>query len=119
MHCKNLTGLHVTVSRRHGPPLRHQTSAANGPRSGQSKPTPQKTMASFLFDDDECLSAGEGITRTTNPKACLWSFEARLEQMRPLRGTIRATNKSEARRFAEARHPNAVKITIHGKANHG
>jgi|688.fasta_scaffold420588_3 hypothetical protein len=72
-------------------------------------------MNSLSFDDDPCLSAGEGITRTTNPRATLWPFEARFPQGRPMRGTIRATGKQQAERFAQNRHPNANKITILSK----
>jgi hypothetical protein len=72
-------------------------------------------MNSLSFDDDPCLSAGEGITRTTNPRATLWPFEARFPQGRPMRGTIRATGKQQAQQFAQNRHPHANKITILSK----
>jgi hypothetical protein len=73
-------------------------------------------MGTFLFNDDPCLNSGEGITRTTNPRAQLYQFEVRMDRLRPLRGTISATSRKQAEQFARARHPNATQITVHGRA---
>lgn len=66
----------------------------------------------FAFDDDPCRHAGEGITRTTEPGTRLWPVEIRWPGVRPMRCTIRATSKRQARQFAERRHPNASSIEI-------
>lgn len=71
-------------------------------------------MTLFLFDDDACQSKGEGITRTTAPGAALWHYEVRLDRMRPMRGTIRAISSTQAMKFIQARHPNAIEVTVHG-----
>lgn len=64
------------------------------------------------FDDDACQSAGEGITRTSEPGAKLWPVEIRWPGCRPMRCTIRAISKRQAYQFAERRHPNASSIEI-------
>ena len=66
----------------------------------------------FAFDDDPCQSAGEGITRTSEPGAKFWPVEGRFPGRRPMRCTIRATSKQQAYQFAERRHPNASSIKI-------
>jgi len=66
----------------------------------------------FAFDDDPCQSAGEGITRTTEPGAKFWPVEIRWPGRRPMRCTIRATCKQQAHQFAERRHPDASSIKI-------
>lgn len=94
-----------------GPVFIHPT----GVSTGNFNPPHHRTVNSLSFNDDPCLSAGKGITRTTNPRATLWPFEARFPQGRPMRGTIRATGKQQAERFAQNRHPHATKITILNK----
>jgi hypothetical protein len=66
----------------------------------------------FAFDDDPCKLSGEGITRTTEPGAKFWPVEIRWPGRRPMRCTIRATNKQQAHQFAERRHPDASSITM-------
>ena len=66
----------------------------------------------FAFDDNPCQSAGEGITRTTEPGAKFWPVEIRWPGRRPMRCTIRATCKQQAHQFAERRHPDASSIKI-------
>lgn len=56
---------------------------------------------------DEAQVTGEGITRTSDPRARLWALVIPLPGLRPLHCTIRATSKAEAIRFAAARHPSA------------
>lgn len=56
---------------------------------------------------------GEGITRTSSPKARLWPVTVTfLTGMRPLRETIRAVSSGQAERFARARHPNAYTVAV-------
>jgi hypothetical protein len=77
--------------------------------------TTTATATMLITADERLESAGEGITRTTSPRATLWPFEARFPQGRPMRGTIRATGKQQAAQFAQNRHPHATKITILSK----
>lgn len=72
-------------------------------------------MNVLLFDDDPCRAKGEGITRTSNPRATLWPVEIHFQSCRPMRSTIKAVSKKQAKAFAEARHPNAVSIRLLGK----
>lgn len=64
------------------------------------------------FDDDPCQSAGEGITRTSEPGARFWPMEVCWPGRRPMRCTIRATSRQQAQQFASARHPDASSIEI-------
>jgi hypothetical protein len=66
----------------------------------------------FTPDDDACLSAGEGITRTSEPGASFWPVQIHWPGCRPMRCTIRATCKRQAYKFAERRHPDANSIKI-------
>jgi hypothetical protein len=66
----------------------------------------------FTPDDDACQSAGEGITRTSEPGARFWPVQIHWPGCRPMRCTIRATRKRQAYQFAERRHPDASSITI-------
>jgi hypothetical protein len=66
----------------------------------------------FLPDDDSCQSAGEGITRTSEPGARFWPVQIHWPGCRPMRCTIRATCKQQAYQFAERRHPDASSIEI-------
>jgi hypothetical protein len=66
----------------------------------------------FLPDDDACQSAGEGITRTSEPGAIHWPCEITFACRQPMRCTIRATCKQQAYQFAERRHPDASSIEI-------
>ena len=45
----------------------------------------------FLPDDDACQSAGEGITRTSEPGAIHWPCEITFACRQPMRCTIRAS----------------------------
>jgi|Wag4MinimDraft_6_1082665.scaffolds.fasta_scaffold04166_3 hypothetical protein len=66
----------------------------------------------FVFDDDPCQSAGEGITRTSEAGAQLWPCEITFACRQPMRCTIRAVSRQQAYQFAERRHPDASFITI-------
>jgi len=66
----------------------------------------------FLPDDTPCLSAGEGITRTSEPSAIHWPVEITFACRQPMRCTIRAVSRQQAHQFAERRHPDASSIEI-------
>jgi len=66
----------------------------------------------FLPDDDPCLSAGEGITRTAAPGAIHWPCEITFACRQPMRCTIRAVSRQQAHQFAERRHPDASSIRV-------
>jgi hypothetical protein len=66
----------------------------------------------FLPDDDPCLSAGEGITRTAAPGAIHWPVEVAFACRQPMRCTIRAVSRQQAHQFAERRHPDASSIRV-------
>ena len=69
-------------------------------------------MSGFTPDDDACQSAGEGITRTSEPGAIHWPCEITFACRQPMRCTIRAVSRQQAHQFAERRHPDASSITI-------
>ena len=66
--------------------------------------------------NDEPVLAGEGITRTSNPKAKLWPVTITfVTGMRPLRETIRARGPLQAEQFARARYPHARTVAVGNK----
>ncbi len=69
-------------------------------------------MSGFTPDDDACQSAGEGITRTTEPGAQFWPVEITFACRQPMRCTIRAVSRQQAYQFAERRHPDASSIRV-------
>jgi hypothetical protein len=106
----------VIACHHHGPQCTSRTGAVNG---RLIPPLPPPSAMAFLLQDDDCLSAGEGITKTTQAGTRLWHFEALMERAKPLRGTIRALTKRQAEVFAKNRHPNAVAITVYGRNHRG
>jgi hypothetical protein len=69
-------------------------------------------MSTFVFDDDPCRSAGEGITRTSEAGAQFWPVEVHFPMRQTMRCTIRAVSKQQALQFAHARHPDASSIVV-------
>jgi len=62
---------------------------------------------------DEPTHTGEGITRTSDPRAVLWPVTVTFTSgMRPLRETIRAVSAGQAEAFARARHPYARSVAV-------
>ena len=58
-------------------------------------------------------AGGEGITRTSDPKAKLWPVTITFNNgARPLRTTIRATGPLQAEQFAKARHPFVRSVAV-------
>jgi len=66
----------------------------------------------FAPDDSPCRHSGEGITRTGEPGAVFWPCEVTFTCRRPMRCTIRAITKQQAKQFAQARHPDAISIDV-------
>ena len=64
-----------------------------------------------LHSADDTLT-GEGITRTSDPGARLWPAEVVFPGRRPMRCTVRAISRQQAKQFAAARHPDATSISI-------
>lgn len=70
-------------------------------------------MARHAVYSDEPTNAGEGITRTSDPKARLWPVTVTFTTgARPLRSTIRATGPLQAEQFARARHPYVRSVAV-------
>lgn len=62
---------------------------------------------------DEPTHFGEGITRTSDPKARLWPVTVTFTTgARPLHTTIRALSAGQAEAFARARHPYARSVAV-------
>jgi len=62
--------------------------------------------------DDPCQVRGEGITRTSDPRATLWPFEVRFRLGQPMTGTIPAIDRHQAKRFLQARYPDAAVVRV-------
>lgn len=73
------------------------------------------TICAFHWSDDERPVVGVGISRSANPAAPLWDVDVLYGKGPPMTTTIRAMSRAEARKFTKNRHPNAIKIIVHGK----
>lgn len=69
----------------------------------------------FQWQEDNKPTLGEGLSRTSNPAARLWLVTVELGNSSPLRTTVRALNKTEAKKFSANRYPTATSITVHGR----
>jgi hypothetical protein len=66
--------------------------------------------------DEKDLPTGEGITRTTDPKAKLWPVTITFSTgCRPMKTTIKATGPKQAEQFARARHPYVRTVAVEPK----
>ena len=64
-------------------------------------------------NDEQPVSAGEGITVTADPSAKLWPVVVTFTTGgQPMRCTIRAINREQAETFARNRHLFARTITV-------
>jgi hypothetical protein len=62
---------------------------------------------------DEPTHGGEGITRTSDPRARFWPVSITfITSARPLRCTIKAVGARQAEQFARARHPHARTVVV-------
>jgi hypothetical protein len=71
----------------------------------------------LAWEDDARPNLGEGVSRTTSASAVLWQVNVIIGGMPPMKTTVLANNKTEARKFSENRYPKATTITVIGKAN--
>jgi len=68
------------------------------------------------WDDGDQPVVGDGLSRTSDPRAVLWSVEVSWDHGKPMRSTVRAVSKTQAAAFTKNRHPKATTITVQGKA---
>ena len=55
---------------------------------------------------------GEGITRTSNPKATLWKFKITWPHTAAHMETIKALNEDQALSFLKRRYPEAIHFAL-------
>ena len=60
-------------------------------------------------------TCGEGITRTSDPKAKMFRVKIEFEKGRPILDTLRAINGAQAKKFCKNRYPTATAIILEGK----
>lgn len=73
-------------------------------------------MFAFHWNDEEGKpNLGEGISRTSDAAAVLWSVDVGYAKGPGMKTTVRAKNKSEARKFTQNRYPTATTITVNGR----
>lgn len=62
---------------------------------------------------DEPTHGGEGITRTSDPRARFWPATITFTTgAKPLRCTIKAISPKQVEQFARARHPYARSVVV-------
>jgi hypothetical protein len=61
---------------------------------------------------DEPSSAGEGITRCTDPDAGYFWVNVYMRGAPPMASRVRALSPEQALQFCQARHPNAVLVRV-------
>lgn len=66
----------------------------------------------MLWREEHGANIGEGVSRTSDPKAHLYEMLVEFNGMKPMREWIRAMSRNEAAKFAANRYPTATKITI-------
>lgn len=76
-------------------------------------PNPQNYVLTWQEDDRPVI--GDGLSRTSNPRAVLWSVTVGFGNNRPMFSTVRAMSKAEAKTFTRHRHPTATTITVLGR----
>lgn len=69
-------------------------------------------MTHLFYDDEAPKAHGEGVTRTSNPRAELWPIMVYFPAAAPMKSLIRAMNSKEAKSFAMKRHPSATKVAV-------
>jgi hypothetical protein len=72
----------------------------------------------LVFADDTFTppNLGEGISRTSNPRARLWKVKVSFADALPMSTTVLATSQKEAVRFTKNRYPASTSIICTGKA---
>ena len=66
----------------------------------------------MLWREEHGANIGEGVSRTSNPKAHLYEMLVEFSGMKPMREWLRAMSRDEAAKFAANRYPTSTKITI-------
>jgi hypothetical protein len=66
----------------------------------------------MLWREEHGANIGEGVSRTSDPKAHLYEMVVEFSGMKPMREWIRAMSRDEAAKFAANRYPTSTKITI-------
>ena len=66
----------------------------------------------MLWREEHGANIGEGMSRTSDPKAHLYEMLVEFSGMKPMREWLRAMSRDEAAKFAANRYPTATKITI-------
>jgi hypothetical protein len=66
----------------------------------------------MLWREEHGANIGEGVSRTSDPKAHLYEMLVEFNGMKPMREWLRAMSRAEAAKFAANRYPTATKITI-------
>ena len=66
----------------------------------------------MLWREEHGANIGEGVSRTSDPKAHLYEMLVEFNGMKPMREWIRAMSRADAAKFAANRYPTATKITI-------
>jgi hypothetical protein len=66
----------------------------------------------LLWNEEHGPNLGEGISRSSDPKAQLYEITVEFKGMRPMREWLRATSEAEAAKFAANRYPNHNNITV-------
>jgi len=66
----------------------------------------------MLWREEHGANIGEGVSRTSDPKAHLYEMLVEFSGMKPMREWIRAMSRDEAAKFAANRYPTSTKITI-------
>lgn len=74
----------------------------------------QTSVDSYLLQwrEDNGASIGEGLSRTTDPRAGLYEIKVEFSGMRPMREWLLATSQKQAATFAANRYPTATNITV-------
>jgi hypothetical protein len=66
----------------------------------------------MLWREEHGANIGEGVSRTSDPKAHLYEMLVEFNGMKPMREWIRATSRDEVAKFAANRYPTSTKITV-------
>ena len=66
----------------------------------------------MLWREEHGANIGEGVSRTSDPKAHLYEMLVEFNGMKPMREWLRAMSRDEAAKFAANRYQQATKITI-------
>jgi hypothetical protein len=66
----------------------------------------------MLWREEHGANIGEGISRTSDPKATLYEILVEYSGMKPMREWLRATSREEVAKFAANRYPTSKKITV-------